>query len=166
MFPEVKYGSNIYKKGSNWFTFGYGQALHLNKNIRNYNLQLAFHWRYKAMYFNAGWHHASYSPKLFLSRPMEQLNDIFGGGGIRFEDRWYNFAFFIGPSLAIAWIPQSNVLSKIYYQLGAVTEIQMTFKYFYDLGIGTSIYGSFNKRYQVLGFRVHFYFSNAFVTKY
>ncbi|PLX06853.1 MAG: hypothetical protein C0596_14245 [Marinilabiliales bacterium] len=166
MFPEVKYGDNIYNTGSNWFTFGYGPSLHLNKSTLNYNMQLCFYWRYRALYFNAGWHHASPEPKLFLARPMEQLNDIYGGAGIRFEDRWYNFAFFIGPSFAISWIPETDASSKINYQLGAVTEVQLTFKYLYDLCIGTSFYGSFNKRYQVAGVRLHFYFSNAFVTKY
>ncbi|MDD2385788.1 MAG: hypothetical protein PHP52_03295 [Bacteroidales bacterium] len=166
MFPQIKYGKNVYRKGSNWFMFGYGPSYHLNKEALNYNLQLAFHWRYKAMYFNAGWHSASPEQKLFLARPMEQLNDIYGGAGLRFEDRWYNFGFFIGPSFAITWLPESNSLSKINYQLGAYTEVQCTFKYFYDLGIGTSIYGSFNKRYQVVGARIHLYFSNAFVTKY
>lgn len=168
MFPEVKYGKNIYRKGSNWFTVGYGPGYHINSEVINFNSQLAFHWRYKAMYFNAGWHHSSPEPKLFLARPrpMEQLNDVFGSAGLRFEGRWYNFAFFIGPSLAMSWVPESPVLTKIHYQLGAITEVQMTFKYFYDLGVGTSIYGSFNKRYQVVGARLHFYFSNAFVTEY
>ncbi len=168
MFSEVKYGDNIYNKGSNWFTVGYGPSLHLNENVINYNSSLAFHWRYKAMYFNAGWHFSCPEPKLFLARPrpMEQLNDIYAGAGLRFEDRWYNFAFFIGPSFAITWVPESPSVTNINYQLGAYTEAQITFKYLYDLGIGTAFYGSFNKRYQVAGVRLYFYFSNAFVTKY
>lgn len=167
MFPQIKYGENVYRKGSNWFTFGYGPSYHLNEEILNYNSQLAFYWRYKAMYFNAGWHLSCREPKLFLDkRPNIQLHDIYGGAGLRFEDRWYNFGFFIGPSFAITWLPDPNVLAKVHYQLGAYTEVQFTFKYFYDLGIGTSIYGSFNKRYQVVGLRLHLYFSNAFVTKY
>jgi hypothetical protein len=164
MFPEVRYGENIYKTGSNWLTIGYGRGLHTNKDVINQNFALTYHHRYKAMYFNAGWHYSS--REFFLKRPMEQLNDIHLGAGLRFEDRWFNFGFFIGPSYAITWIPVNQNLSKIYGQLGAVVQIETTFKYFYDLGIGTTFYGSFNKRYQVVGIQIHHYFSNAFVTKY
>ena len=166
MFPEIKYGDNIYQTGSNWFNIGYGYGLHTNKNVPNYNFAMAYHMRYKAMYFNAGWHFSGPEAKLFLARPMEQLNDIHVGAGLRFEDRWYNFSFFIGPSFATTWIPETSVMTKIHHQLGAHTELQFTFKYFYDLGIGTSLYGSFNKRYQVVGIQLHLYFSNAFVMEY
>ncbi len=167
MFPQVKYDGKIYKSGSNWFTAAYGMGYHINSSEFNQqNFSLAYHHRYRAMYFNVGWHHSS--PDFFLSfpRPMETLNDIHAGAGLRFEDRWYNFSFFIGPSFASTLVPVTPVLSQRNFQLGAHTEIQMTFKYFYDLGIGTSIYGSFNKRYQVIGVQLHFYFSNAFVMEY
>jgi len=129
---------------------------------------MAYHHRYHAMYFNFGWHYSA--PQLLngsqIYRTMEKLNDIHAGAGLRFEGRWYNFGFFIGPSFATTWIPENESVSKVYNQLGAHTELQFTFKYFYDLGIGTSLYGSFNKRYQVVGVQLHFYFSNAFVMEY
>lgn len=168
MFPQVKYDDKIYKTGSNWFTVGYGAGWHTNKNVFNQNFSMAYHHRFHALYFNLGWHFSG--PKFFLNkdriRPMEQLNDLHLGAGIRFEKRYYNFAFFIGPSFATTWIPVNESVSTIYNQLGAHTELQFTFKYFYDLGIGTSLYGSFNKRYQVVGIQLHFYFSNAFVMEY
>jgi hypothetical protein len=167
MFPEVKYNGKIYKTGSNWFTAAYGMGYHINSGEFNQqNISLAYHHRFRAMYFNVGWHHSS--PQFILSSPrtMERLNDLHAGAGLRFEDRWYNFSFFIGPSFASSLVPVSSTESRLNYQLGAHTEIQMTFKYFYDLGIGTSIYGSFNKRYQVIGVQLHFYFSNAFVMEY
>ena len=167
-FKTVKYGDNIYKTGSNWFTVAYGRGWHTNKNVPNINFSMAYHHRYKGMYFNAGWHFSG--PEFFINkneiRPMEQLNDIHAGAGLRFEDRWYNFSFFIGPSIATTWIPQSSTHTKIYHQLGAHVEVQTTFKFFYDMGIGTSFYGSFNKRYQVVGIQLHMYFSNAFKMKY
>ena len=166
MFPQKKYGDNIYQTGSNWFNIGFGRGYCTNYKKENINFALAYHHRYKALFFRAGWHFSG--PKFFMTRPMEQLNDFHIGGGIRFEDRWYNFAFFIGPSFASTWIPRENNpnITTIYSQLGAHTELQFTFKYFYDMGIGTSLYGSFNKRYQVIGVQLHFYFSNAFVKKY
>ncbi len=166
MFPQIMYGDNIYQKGSNWFNIGFGKGYCTNYKKENVNLSLTYHHRYKALFFRGGWHFSG--PVIFLKRPMEQLNDFHIGGGIRFEDRWYNFAFFIGPSFASTWIPKEDNpnITTIYAQLGAHTELQFTFKYFYDMGIGTSLYGSFNKRYQVVGIQLHFYFSNAFVRKY
>lgn len=164
MFPEIRYGENIYQTGSNWLTVAYGIGLHTNKNVLNQNFALTYHHRYHAMYFNAGWHFSA--PEFFLRRPMEQVNDIHAGAGLRFEGKWYNFGFFIGPSYAITWIPENEYLTKIYSQLGAVVQIETTFKFFYDLGIGTTFYGSFNRRYQVVGIQLHAYFSNAFVMKY
>ncbi len=170
MFTQVRYGPNIYQKGSNWFNINMGRGYCTNYNKPNVNVSLSYHHRYKALFFRGGWHFSG--PEYFLKRydirPLEQLNDIHIGGGIRFEDRWWHFAFFIGPSFASTWIPNENNpnIATIYNQLGAHTELQFTFKYFYDLGIGTSLYGSFNKRYQVVGIQLHLYFSNAFVTKY
>ncbi len=164
MFPQIKYGDNIYQTGSNWFTLGYGRGYHTNKNTENVNFSMAYHHRYKAMYFRGGFHYSG--PEFFLKRGLEQLLDFHIGGGLRFEDRYYNFGFFIGPSFASTWVPKEAGYSTIYAQLGAHTEIQFTFKFLYDLGIGTSLYGSFNKRYQVLGIQLHLYFSNAFVKTY
>lgn len=169
MFPQVKYNDKIYETGSNWFNVAYGAGWHTNRNVFNQNFSMAYHHRYHAMYFNFGWHYSApqiISPKLAVTRPMEKLNDIHAGAGLRFEERYYNFAFFIGPSFATTWIPVNESVSQVNYQLGAHTEVQFTFKYFYDLGIGTSLYGSFNKRYQVVGIQLHLYFSNAFVMEY
>lgn len=168
MFPQVKYGDRVYKTGSNWLTVGYGPAWHTNKNVFNQSFSMAYHHRFRALYYNIGWHYAA--PQLlkgpYINRTMEKLNDVHAGAGLRFEKRWFHFGFFIGPSLATTWIPENLSVSKVHNQLGAHTELQFTFKYFYDLGIGTSLYGSFNKRYQVVGIQLHFYFSNAYVMDY
>ncbi len=169
-FPEIKHGDQVYQTGNNWFTLGYGYGYHTNKSVPNYNLSMTLYWRYKGVYFNTGWLYSCPTPKLFMNnpRPMEQLNDIHLGAGLRFEDRWYNFGFFIGPSFASTWVLKEDNpnISQINYLLGAHTEVQCTFKFFYDLGIGTSIFASFNRRYQVVGVQLHFYFSNAFIMEY
>lgn len=165
MFPQVRYDKKIYKTGSNWFTAAYGLGYHINsKQYNQQNLSLAYHHRFRAMYFNAGFHYSS--PEFFMKRPLEKISDIHIGAGLRFEKRFFNFSFFIGPSLASSLVPKSDLVSVKHHQLGAHTELQFTFKYFYDMGIGTSIYGSFNKRYQVIGLQLHFYFSNAYVGRY
>lgn len=171
-FGEVKYGENIYRKGSNWFNFGFGPSYHIETGDVNQSIALTYYHRYKGVFFNAGWHFTSpqfisFKP-LGIVRSMQLLNDIHAGAGLRFEDRWYHFGFFIGPSFATTWLPDELKPNKsdIRHQLGAHVELQLIFKYLYDLGIGVSAYGSFNKRYQVAGLQLTFYFSNAFVAKY
>ena len=171
-FGEVKYGDNIYRKGSNWFNIGLGKGYHIETENDNQNVSLAGYFRYRAVFFNAGWHFST--PKIITFNPMkivrsiEYLNDFHAGAGLRFEDRWYHFGFFIGPSFATTCVPTELDIKKstINHQLGAHVELQLIYKYFYDMGIGASLYGSFNKRYQVVGVQLTFYFSNAFITKY
>lgn len=181
MFGEVKYGDKVYKQGSNWVTFGMGISDKINyepsvEKALNRTMSLAYHHRFKAMYFNAGWHFSGeyfffeswYNPDKRGIRAMHQLNDIHVGAGLRFEKRWYNFAFFIGPCWANAWIPNPDypTNSIVKNTIGGHIEIQTTFKFLYDMGIGLSFFGSFNKYYQVLGVQGHFYFSGAYKMRY
>ena len=180
MFGEVQYGDKIYKKGSNWLTFGLGVSYKINyeptyEKGLNRTAALAYHFRYKAMYFNVGWHFSGeyyfieyWYNKNLKSRATHQLNDFHVGAGLRFEDRWYNFAFFIGPAWAIACIPNPDNPSGaiVKHTVGGHVEVQTTFKFLYDLGIGVSLFGSFNKYYQVIGVQGHFYFSSAYRMKY
>jgi len=169
MFPNIKYGDKVYKTGSNWFLFGIGRGYSTNLRMQQTNMSLAYYHRYRTVYFNLGYHYSG--KELFLKRPMEWYNDIHPGAGLRFENRWLNFGFFIGPSWAFGSIfdyrnEYGAEFYRYFHTIGAHTEIQLSFKYFYDLGIGTSIYGSFNKQYQVVGIQLHFYFSSAYVDTY
>ncbi len=181
MFGEVKYGDKIYKEGSNWFTLGFGASYKINyepsvERGLNRTMALAYHFRYKAVYFNAGWHFSGeyfffeswYKINAKPTRAMHQLNDFHIGAGLRFEERWYNFGFFIGPCWAIAWVPNPDYPSNsiIKNTIGAHIEVQTTFKFLYDMGIGLSFFGSFNKYYQVVGVQGHIYLSGAYRTKY
>ena len=182
MFGEVQYGDKIYKQGSNWLTFGMGVSYKINyepsygERGLNRTMALAYHFRYKAVYFNVGWHFSGenfffeswYNPALKGLRAMHQLNDFHAGAGLRFEDRWYNFAFFIGPSWAIAWVQHPDIKTGaiIKNTIGGHVEVQTTFKFLYDMGIGVSLFGSFNKHYQVVGVQGHFYFSGAYKMRY
>ena len=171
-FGEVNHKGNIYKKGSNWLSFGLGGVYRIEKNTIDQSFGVAYHLRYKAVYFNGGWHFTTnkligFRP-LRILRQMEFLNDIHLGAGIRTEGRWHNISFFIGPSWALMLIPVEGKkgISKVRNNLGAILETQIIYKYFYDIGVGVSIYGSFNKRYQVAGLKLCFYFSNAYIGKY
>jgi len=169
MFPTVKIGDKVYKTGSNWFTAGIGYGYATNLRSDQTNFALAYHHRYHAMYFNLGYHYSS--DQFFLKRPMIRLNDVHLGAGLRFEFNHFNFAFFIGPTWSFGSLYSYTNdwgvdIYRFFHTAGAHTELQFTWKFFYDLGIGTSLYGSFNKEYQVVGAQLHFYFSSAYKAKY
>ena len=169
MFPIVRFGEKRYQTGNNWLTLGFGKGYCTNLRETYKNMSLSYQHRYHAMYFNVGYFYNG--TELFLKRPMIWYNDIYSGAGLRFENRWAHFGFFIGPSWTFGHIfDYSDEYGRDYYRsfhtIGAHTEIQLTFKYFYDLGIGTSLFGSFNKQYQVVGLQLHFYFSSAYIDNY
>lgn len=170
MFPTIKVGDKVYKTGSSWFTAGGGLGRATNLRLDQVNFSMAYHHRYKAMYFNLGYHYSS--DVFFLrNRPMVQLNDVHAGAGLRFEFIHFNFAFFIGPTWSYVRLHDytdqwGRHYYTVFHTLGAHTELQFTYKFFYDLGIGTSLYGSFNSKYQVLGVQLHFYFSSAYKAKH
>lgn len=171
-FGEVKYNDKVYLQGSNWFSFGLGPGLHIGPNTKNQSFAMAYHHRFRPIYFNIGWHYTT--PELIGFKPirilhqMEFLNDIHSGVGLRTEGRWHHISFFIGPSWALSLIPnsESENASTFHNALGAYVEVEIMFKYFYDMGFGVNLFGSFNKYYQIAGLQVSFYFSNAFINNF
>lgn len=166
-FPEIRVGDKIYQTGSNWLTFGAGPGYSTTLGKQQVNMALAYHFRYKPVYFKLGYH---YSDKNFFwqERDLSFNNDIVTAAGIRIEENHFNLAFFVGPTIAFGSIENidNENLGEMYYALGVMPELQLTYKYFYDLGIGLSLYGSFNKQHQCVGTRLHFYFSGAYREEY
>lgn len=164
-FRRISVDDKIYQQGSNWFTAAGGVGYSTSLQKQEINTTLAYHFRYKPVYFRLGYHFSS--DRFFLKRPDYFLNDFHTGAGLRVERNHFNFAFFIGPSWAYCYVEEPDEIGPVaYHALGALTEVQLTFKYFYDLGIGTSLYGSFNKHYQVIGLQLHLYFSGAYIRDY
>jgi hypothetical protein len=164
-FPEMKIGDKIYQTGSNWFTIGFGPAYSMTLERQELSMALAYHMRYKPVYFKFAYHFSD--DQFFLDNQKRNVsfhNDIIAAAGLRYELNHFNLAFFIGPSFAMGYIesPENPLIGDRYIGLGAVPELQLTYKFFYDIGIGTSLYGSFNKHYQAVGVRIHFYFSGAY----
>ncbi|MDA3911964.1 MAG: hypothetical protein PF448_11480 [Bacteroidales bacterium] len=164
-FPEMKIGDKIYQTGSNWLTADFGVANNYILKQQELSMAIAYHIRYKPVYFKFGYHYSDET--FFLSNRLRNIsyhNDIIAAAGLRYELRYFNLAFFIGPSFAFGMIedPENPLIGHGYRALGAVPELQLTYKFFYDIGIGTSLYGSFNKHSQAVGIRLHIYFSGAY----
>lgn len=164
-FPEIKIGDKIYQTGSSWLTVGMGPGYSTTLEEQQLSMAIAYHIRYKPIYFKFGYNYLDET--FFLnnrSRNISFNNDVIAAAGIRREFNHFNFAFFIGPSFAFGYIEdsESSNVGRRYNALGVVPELQFTYKIFYDVGIGTSLYGSFNKHHQAVGVRLHIYFSGAF----
>lgn len=164
-FPEVKIGDKIYQTGSNYLTADFGVANSYILKQQELSMAIAYHMRYKPVYFKFGYHYSDET--FFLNNRLRNIsyhNDIIVAAGFRYELRYFNLAFFIGPSYAFGMIEdqENPLIGNGYRALGAVPELQLTYKFFYDIGIGTSLYGSFNKHYQAVGIRLHVYFSGAY----
>ncbi|MFW5805325.1 MAG: hypothetical protein ACOCVX_02240 [Bacteroidales bacterium] len=168
-FGKIRVGDRIYQTGSNWLTagFGFGYSTSLDEN--HLNMAIAYHFRYKPVYFKIGYHYTDET--FFLNNRLNNItfhNDFVGGIGIRHELNHFNFAFFISPTLAYGSVarPDEPHVADKYLALGVIPEVQLTYKFFYDVGIGTSLYGSFNKYHQCVGMRFHIYFSGAYRGEY
>jgi len=164
-FPEIKVGDKIYQTGSNWMTGGIGPGYSTTLEESQINMAIAYHFRYKPIYFKVGYHFTD--DQYFLKERLRNIsyqNDIVGAAGIRYEQRYVNLAFFIGPTFAFGRLERTENpnIGDGYYALGVMPEVQATFKMFYDVGIGASLYGSFNNQHQCIGLRLHVYFSGAY----
>lgn len=168
---EFIIGNRIYKANSNWFKISQGMSYHFMLGEKEYNTTLAYSFRIKNKWFRAGYHVSS--DKFFIKPSMQRLNDLFFLYGIRKEANKFNISTFAGLTFAYGgtfhhaeW--SNGTLTKWYVgfnQIGLFGTVDFTFKPTYDLGIGLSLFGSVNKKYNVVGIQLHIFLSGAYKGK-
>ena len=159
----------IYKKNSPYLTMAYGAGYNINKSTIEQNLLISYHHFIRNVGLSIGYH-ASSDIQVWW-RSYQKQNDLFLAGGWRLEGLRYNLGVFAGPSLAygsyVAWSDEHEGNRAYgFTTLGGVAELQFTYRIFYDIGVGLSLYGSYNKDYAVAGAQVHLFFSTAYVRNY
>jgi hypothetical protein len=167
-YDEIIIKDKIYKPGSSWLKIGEGYGFHKSINKFELNTLISGTFRIKNLYFQGGYHVSS--DKFFTQPTYQKLNDFYIATGWRKETQKANITAFIGPTYAYGGtfdhaVDTGGVVKNWYRgfsELGIYGCIDYTFKIFYDLGFGISIYGSANKEYSVVGIQAHFYFSGAF----
>jgi len=65
------------------------------------------------------------------------------------------------PTYAFGKTSISDDEYYIFRGIGFMTNIEYTYKLFYDVGIGASIFAAFSKHYKIAGIQLHIYFSGA-----
>lgn len=167
-YEEFIIKEKIYKPGCSWLKFGVGVGYNWKHKENEQNLNLAFSFRAKNTYIQAGYHVSS--DEFVTKGSGQKLNDIYVALGKRKETLKYNLSIFGGPSFAYGanfdhYSVINGVTSKWYKgfsDIGLFASAEYTYKLFYDMGLGVSIYSSINKNYFVSGIQLHIYFSGAF----
>ncbi len=169
---EFIIGNKIYKQNTNWFKVGQGISYHFSLKQVEYNSTLAYAFKFQKHWFQAGYHVSS--DRFFIKPSMQRLNDLYILYGKRKESMKWNIAAFAGLSFAYGgtyhhseWgVDGSETKWYIgFNQIGLVGMLDVTYKPVYDMGIGVSLFASFNKRYDVAGIMFHLYLSGAYKGK-
>jgi len=166
-YEEFIIKDKIYKPGCSWLKFGVGNGYCWNRKVPEMNANLSFSTRIKNTYLQIGYH--SSSDKFFTMRSSQRLNDLYLAIGKRKESLKYNLSVFGGPSYAYGGnfdhYSFTNGYTYKWYkgftEIGLFASAEFTYKIFYDMGIGISLYSSYNKSYKVSGVQLHIYFSGA-----
>ncbi len=167
---EFVYDNKIYKPNSSWLSLGVGNSYDFNQKQFEQSINFDVHIRIKKMFFSTGYHTSSdaffYSGSVQQVHSIQALNDMHLCAGLRKEKFKSNISVFAGPSYVYGTTYDfTDSLNVDWYRNfknpGFYVSVQYTYKIFYDLGIGASLYSSINKYYSVVGLQLHLYFSNA-----
>lgn len=164
-YEEIIINNKIYKPGSSWLKIGEGIGYNSSLKSNELNTLISISFRIRNTYLQIGYHLSS--DKFISQYTYQKLNNLYVATGWRKETEKYNLSLFAGPSYSYGgyWFDNDSIGEKRYKgfsEVGFIAVADYTFKIFYDLGFGLSLYGSINKNYTVFGVQAHFYFSGAF----
>jgi len=171
---EFIYKGRQYIPNSPWFTVAFGSGYNFNKKGLEPNFAIDAHFRVmKKHYFNVGFltsrdQFFDSDTGIFLpfSQNLYALKSTHLTYGFRKEKLNANYALFLGPSInwGLDYLndPANVNASRNFLEPGLYLGLQATWKFYFDMGIGASLWGSYCKSYQVVGLSVHWYLSTAF----
>lgn len=171
---EFIYQGRHFVPHSPWWTVGLGYGYNIGENNFEPNFLFDVHFRVKKKHYLATGFLTSrnqfldkYGDNIFLphSYVKNSVNSLHFLYGWRGEKLFHNYGFFIGPAFnwGFDYLYSNNNgdYHQGYFEPGIYTSLQYTRKFFYDLGVGATLWASINKSYQVIGLSIHFYFSTA-----
>lgn len=171
---------NHFIPGSPWLTIGTGWGWNFSEQVYEPNFIADFHYQLpkKKHCFGFGYltsrdqfladgDSGLFVPNKYVRHSTNSLHVLYG---LRAEKMRHNFSIFAGPGYH--WGYRHNYTDSLgydyhsrYNEIGLFIKAEYTYKIFYDIGIGTSLWGSFNASYQVVGLSLHLYLSTAFKRK-
>lgn len=156
-------GDKKLKYYNNWITAGAGLQQNLTyKRKYGFSGGVDYHFHIKHHYFQLG---TVITGEKFGFYDNYQFHLSYGK---RFENNTVHGAVFAGISYStgFAKVDSSGHYERKYKQGGLYLEGQMIKKITYDVGIGASIFGDFNREQSIAGARIVVYFSGAYKGKY
>ncbi|MES2837359.1 MAG: hypothetical protein V4667_07545 [Bacteroidota bacterium] len=148
---------NKYRSPNSYFTIGAGVGYKINTPQKITSpVSMAFNIHMKGTYVQAGYLRSDVAG-FFTSQSNVYMNELRLGIGKRKESLKNNLAFYVGANRATGQVNDSTGFTYF----GLYTELQYTKKIFYDIGVGATLFGTYNKAFQMVGLRLEFYFSNA-----
>ncbi len=175
MDREFIYEGRQYVPNSPWFTIGFGPGYNFNEKGLEPHFNLDAHFRvYKKHYLAFGFltsrdQFFDSDTGLFLpfSRNPHGMKSTHLTYGLRIEKLHANYSLFAGPSAnwGYDYLYTDSLgrdWSQKFFEPGIYLALQATWKFYFDMGIGTTLWASYSKSYPVFGLSVHWYLSTAF----
>lgn len=177
---EFIYKGDHFVPGSPWMTIGTGYGQNFSEQEFEPNFMVDMHYQFKDKKQCLGVGYLT-SRNQFLSKGDSGLfipnkyvrhstNSLHALYGYRHELMHHNFSVFAGPGFH--WGYRHAYTDSLgydyhtrYNEVGLYVKLSYSYKFFYDIGAGISLWGSFCSSYQVVGFSAHIYLSSAFKRK-
>lgn len=160
---EVVHDNKRYRVWNNYLTFGGMPGASINSNIPTSQFAgaLDFNFHIKRQYFQSG---ILMSGNVFGDYNNTQAHICWGK---RIEKTRYHFAAYGGVEYSLFYFwAKDSVPQKFLFParsaVGAYAAVQNIWKFKYDVGIGLTLYGSYNTSRYLYGLRMEVYFSNAY----
>lgn len=177
---EFIYKGNHFLPGSPWLNVGGGVGYNFSEEMYEPNFYIDMHYQFKKKKQCLGFGYLSSRDQffdtqnggLFLphSYVRHSVNNLHITYGLRLEKMHHNFALMIGPSFNWGYRHAytdslGNDYHEDYREIGLYASLQYSYKIFYDIGVGTSLWTSIGSSYKVVGLSMHIYLSSAFKRK-
>ncbi len=173
---EFIFRGRHYIPGSPWLNVGGGYGYNFTEDQGEPNFFVDMHYQLKSKHclgvgfatsrdqiFDNG------GPNIFLPHNYvrHSTNSLHTMYGRRIERMGHNIGFFLGPAYNWGYKDpdvdsDSNEVHTPYGEIGLYANIQYSYKLFYDIGVGASMWASYSNSYSVVGLSLHIYFSTAF----
>ncbi len=173
---EFIFRGRHYIPGSPWLNVGAGYGYNFTEEQGEPNFFVDMHYQLKSKHcLGLGFATSrdqildSDGANIFLPHNYvrHSTNSLHTTYGRRIERMGHNLGFFIGPAYNWGYIfdytdADGQDFHSPYGEFGVYANINYSYKLFYDVGVGASLWASYCNSYSVVGLSLHLYFSTAF----
>ncbi len=138
-----------------WMTWGF---MWINEDISG---NLSYSFSIDDCFYKVGWLIQDEFNPFGGSFETAELNSIDFSIGKRFQSKWWQAAFFAGPSYVFGENKVSNGDREKYDTFGLQTDIQLLFRLADEIGIGAGLWGNANFEKSLAGININITLGNG-----